>query len=367
MAMDIRIPIVLVIVFATYLFGNSNTGKKQYIILVSTLLILESCLRSMFIGPDDTYNYYNMFMCYTDVSKLNIIELFKDGYVNMQLYAKDPGFIVLVYLFHILSDNYQLFLLFAAIIFFVPLGVILNRYTKDMHDVKFAYILHMALFHVIAMCCLRQQIASGIAFLIFLCVIDKKYICAVILFAIGFTIHKSMILISMPIIVVYVFENYIKKIHLISFFVAPIFFFLSHRIIGLMAEATQNDYYMDYANSEGSGYTFLILAEMCSLLCYIAIKTKDLNNTTFAYKYIYSMLPFLTIFVPLITVDGAMIRISQYFTLYLLVLLPISIKSLKLLGTASFKMTFAMLILLILMFMHPYEYHFFWEFAPNPY
>lgn len=79
------------------------------------------------------------------------------------------------------------------------------------------------------------------------------------------------------------------------------------------------------------------------------------------------MLPFLTIFVPLITVDGAMIRISQYFTLYLLVLLPISITSLKSFATASFRMRFAMLILVILMFMHSYEYHFFWEYVPNPY
>ena len=134
-----------------------------------------------------------------------------------------------------------------------------------------------------------------------------------------------------------------------------------------MAAVTQNDYYMDYANSEGSGYTFLVLAELCSLLCYIAISAKELHNTSFPYKYIYSMLPFITIFVPLITVDGAMIRISQYFTLYLLILLPIAIKSLKRIGTISFRMTCAISILIILMFMHPYEYHFFWEYVPNPY
>lgn len=365
--MDIRIPIVIVILFASYLLGNSYRGRKQYIILISTVLIFESCLRSMFIGPDDTYNYYNMFKSYTDISKLNILELFKDGYVNMQMYAKDPGFIVLIYIFHIISDNYQLFLFFAAIIFFVPLGVVINRYAKSMQDVKFAYILHMALFHVIAMCCLRQQIASGIAFIIFLSVVDKKYVRAIIMFIIGFTIHKSMILIILPIFVVFIFANNVKKIHLFSFFIAPIFFFLSHKIVGIMAEATQNDYYMDYANSEGSGYTFLVLAELCSLICYIAISAKDLYNTSFPYRYIYSMLPFITIFVPLITVDGAMIRISQYFTLYLLILLPIAIKSLKKNGTTSFRMTCAMSILIILMFMHPYEYYFFWEYVPNPY
>lgn len=121
----------------------------------------------------------------------------------MQMYAKDPGFIVLIYIFHIISDNYQLFLFFAAMIFFIPLGEIINRYTGSIQDAKFAYILHMALFHVIAMCCLRQQIASGIAFIVFLSVVDKKYARAIILFIIGFTIHKSMILIALPIFVVF--------------------------------------------------------------------------------------------------------------------------------------------------------------------
>lgn len=365
--MDIRVPIVLVIILASYFFDKIKGGKKNYIILISSILILESCLRSMFIGPDDTYNYYNMFNAYTDISNMDVLELFKDGYINMELYAKDPGFIVLMYIFHLISDNYQIFLFFAALIFFVPLGVLLNRYAKSIQDVKFAYVLHMALFHVVAMCCLRQQISSGLAFFVFLSVIDKKYIRAIVLFTIGFTIHKSMLLIILPIIVVFIFKYQIKKIHLISFFVAPFFFLFSHKIVGIMAEATQNSYYMDYADSEGSGYLFLILAELCSLVCYLAISANDLNKSNFCYKYMYCMLPFLTIFVPLITVDGAMIRISQYFTLYLLVLLPIAIKSLRIIGTGSFRLTCVILILLVLTFVHPFEYHFFWEYIPNPY
>lgn len=366
--MDIRIPIIIVIILGSLFFKNMNNGKRMYITLITIILVLESCLRSMFFGPDDTYVYYLMFNQYPDISKLDILQLFKDDYVNHELYAKDPGFIVLIAAFHLISDSYQFFLLFAALLFFVPLGKILYRYSNGITEVRFAYILHMALFHVIAMCCLRQQIATGISFIIFLSVMDGKYRRAILLFIIGLTIHKSLVLILLPLCLLQFFRNNIKTIHYFSFVLGACVLVLAHQVVGALASFTNNDYYMNYAESQGSGYTFLALGELCSLFCLIGLSSKEYIQQSKVNSYLYCMLPCMTVTIPLITVDGAMIRICQYYTLYLMLLLPAAIhKYFNIDGRANRVQSIIELILIILTFISPFEYFFFWEKIANPY
>lgn len=366
--MDIRIPIIITIIIGSFLYKGQKNGKRNYIILISIILILESCLRSMFIGPDDTWNYYNAFITYKDINQLNIVNVFRDGYINNELYAKDPGFIVLLYLFHLFSDNYQVFLFFAACIYFIPLGIVINRYTSSIKETVFSYILHMALFHVIALCCLRQQIATGLGLFVFLSIVDKKIIRAIILFIIGFTIHKSLILILLPIAVVKLLHNHLRIVHWGAILVVPLILVIARQIITFMGGLTGNDYYLNYAESEGSGaYTFIILAELCSIFCLITISKLNLSYFSFTQKYLYSMLPMLSICAPLIIVDGAMIRISQYFTLYLVVLIPMAIRYNNKILTNINLLKIANIVLLVLMFLNEFEYHFYWEDIPNPY
>ena len=364
--MDVRIPIIIFIILGSLFFKNN--GKRMYIALITTILVLESCLRSMYFGPDDTYVYYLMFNQYPDISKLDILQLFKDDYVNHELNAKDPGFIVLIATFHIISDSYQFFLFFAALIFFVPLGKILYRYSNDITEVRFAYILHMALFHVIAMCCLRQQIATGISFIIFLSVLDGKYRRALLLFIIGFTIHKSLVLILLPLCLFHFFRNNIKTIHYFSFVLGAFVLVLAHQVVGALASFTNNDYYMSYAESQGSGYTFLALGELCSLFCLIGLSSKKYIQQSKVNTYLYSVLPCMTVTIPLIIVHGTMIRICQYYTLYLMLLLPAAIRNyFNSFGQARRFQLLIELVLLILTFMTPFEYFFFWEKLANPY
>lgn len=366
--MDIRVPIIIVIILGSLFYKKKINGKRRYIALITTILVLESCLRSMFFGPDDTYVYYLMFEKYNDISKINILQLFADEYINHESYVRDPGFIIYTSLFHFLSDSYQVFLGVAALLFFIPLGIIFNRYTKTIEDVRFAYLLHMALFHVIAMCCLRQQIATGISFIIFLSVMDGKYRRALLLFIIGFTIHKSLVLILLPLCLLHFFRNKVKTIHVFSFVIGTFVLILAHQVVGTLASITNNDYYMSYAESQGSGYTFLALAELCSLFCLIGLSFKEYIQRSKVNAYLYCMLPCMTVTIPLIIVDGAMIRICQYYTLYLMLLLPAALHNyFNSFGRACRFQLLIELVLLILTFMTPFEYFFFWEKLANPY
>ena len=224
----------------------------------------------------------------------------------------------------------------------------------------------MALFHVIALCCIRQQIATGLGFIVFLSIINRKYFLAILTFLIGFTIHKSLVLIVLPLLLVVFFKERLKQIHAISLSLVPLVI-LANQIVGFMGGLTGNDYYLGYADKEGSGYTFLALAELCSFFSLIAISKVDFNSFSFRQKYLYSMLPMLSIFVPLIVVDGTMIRVSQYFTLYLVVVIPMAIAYSKRFFYGFNLLKIANMVLIVLMFMQKFEYHFFWESIRNPY
>ena len=64
--------------------------------------------------------------------------------------------------------------------------------------------------------------------------------------------------------------------------------------------------------------------ELLSLFCLIAIKKKNmLQNKNMAIFYV--MLPFLTLFTPLIRSNGTMIRISLYYHLFIVLLVPYAI------------------------------------------
>ena len=80
------------------------------------------------------------------------------------------------------------------------------------------------------------------------------------------------------------------------------------------------------------------------------------------------MLPCMTVTIPLIIVDGAMIRICQYYTLYLMLLLPATIHNyFNIYGRAKRVQSIIELILIILTLISPFEYFFFWEKIANPY
>ena len=92
-----------------------------------------------------------------------------------------------------------------------------------------------------------------------------------------------------------------------------------------MASFLEDDYYMGYAYSKGSGaVVYIVLMELLSLFCfivtkeYIILKDKKLS-------LLYTNLPLLTVFVPLITLHGTMIRLGQYFTMYLMLLVPYAV------------------------------------------
>ena len=117
--------------------------RRQYITVVTILLILQSGLRNWAVGAD-TYQYYSRF----ERIKYDTWSLIYNDFIDYYLYniGKDTGYEVFQKLAQYIVPNYQLFLLLIAIIFFLAMGNFIYRNTTRISDAVLAFVLYSCLF-----------------------------------------------------------------------------------------------------------------------------------------------------------------------------------------------------------------------------
>ena len=362
--MNIKLVLYFIIVilglFLTSFDGAKGNGRKWYVFIIISLLVLESCLRNVLVGPD-TIHYYTSFVKVSNQSWDNLLGAFSSVYSEGE--GKDPGFLIFMKACQILSLDFNVFLFLCALPFFIPLGIILYRYSTSVLQLMFAFTLYVALFNIVALSGIRQQIATGLCFVSFLQLDKGKLIPAILLILLGATIHIStLVFLSIPVLR-YLSPQIIKSFHLFSFATIPFIIVFAAPIILLLASILANDYYSGYAESESSESSakYIIMMELLSLFCFIFISKSQIarNERT---RLLYCMLPMLTMTAPLISLNGVMIRIGQYFTMYMMLLVPRAIDSMSK-GSTRYLLYFGMIVILILMSMRggDFKYYFFWQ------
>lgn len=339
--------------------GNTPIYRRNYIIFMMIILTMESCLRGLSIGSD-TYNYYYLFKSMGTESWVDIWQAFKTRYIDFKG-TEDIGFNVYNKLIYTIWPNFSFFLFISALTFFIPLGKLLNKYTNDFQQLIFIFILYVALFNMIAMSGVRKEIALGCTIGAFMFYVDKKYVKCTICILLGTVIHMTTLLFLLIPFLSLLKPSILKTLHLLAFISVPAVIAFSKPIILLLAETSGNERYSVYAGeAQGGAMTFCILIEMISLFCLYAFRKIDLSQSPFLSK-LYIMLPCFTFFAPLITNNGSMIRISQYFHLYLVLLFPYAI-DLVFKGNRQAIYAILCLILCILSLMNSSsDYLFIWE------
>lgn len=362
--MDIRIYLYIAVLIFGLLFSldkkKTDSKRKWYIISILSLFILESSLRHLSVGPD-TYSYFSSFTDVEITSWSDIFKRFGDTYLRGE--GKDPGYSLLVKTFQIFSTDFNLFLFVIACWFFIPLGVILYRYSTHTLQLIFAFVLYISLFRIIALSGIRQQIATGFSFIAFLYFQKKQYKKYFVTIFIGSFIHISLLIFTMLYFINILSSKKIKLVHWLVFIALPLVIVFSNTIVLFMASFIKNEYYMAYGLKEASGgaTTYVTLVLLISFSCLIFL-TKEYMNKSHINKTFYSNLPLLTFFTPLILLDGSLIRIGQYFTIYLVLIVPFlidfTIKNKKLRKPIY---VFSVLVLIYLTLSSPQKYYFFWE------
>lgn len=323
--MYIQLLVVFLAMAGAFIFSHGNRapgqhqrGRKNYIIFVCVLFILQSALRDLTVGAD-TYAYYRSFQDIKYFSWDNIFQRFHDVYIQKE--GKDAGYTLLLKIFQIFFTEYRVFLFAVAIFFFFFLGRTLYRNTDSIQDVLIATCIYQALFYsFFSITGTRQTIATGFILWGYQYIADRKLLKFTILILIAAFIHKSaLIFYPFFFIAPLRFRRLILTAGIVFF---PIMLTFGRGIATYMAKISASDAYMAYAESEyeTSGARtfalFILLVGIASWIKLSALKTLPYNN------YYITALALAIVFTPLTWIDPSLMRIVQYYSIFTIFLIP---------------------------------------------
>lgn len=361
--MDIKL-LLFAFVFIGGLFfsacGNTTKNRRNYVILMMVVLILESCLRGLSVGPD-TMNYYWYFQNAIDMSWNDVWNAFRNRYM-LHEDDFDVGFTVYNKLIAMFTTNFSIYLGICALFFFIPFGKMLNRYTTDFAQLIFIFTLYVSLFNMIAMSGVRKEIALGCSVWAMMAFIDKKYKEMAVCLLIGTLIHMSTLLwLLVPVLSLFSLKR-LRIFHVAGLAMIPAVIVASGTIIVYMGNFVGMEKYADYGRngSDGGAMIFTIMMELISVFCLIAYRKADFEKGSYMHIF-YTVLPCFSFFAPLITNNGSMIRISQYFHLYVLFLFPFAIDSFFSKGHKVIYILLCIMLLFLSFKSGSMDYKFIWE------
>lgn len=334
--------------------------KSQYISAVSILLILQSGLRNWAVGAD-TYQYYNRFEEVKHATWANVQDTVSQYYLFG--IGKDPGYDVFQKVIQYVLPHYQLFLIFIAVIFFSALGNFIDKNTSRLSDAVFAYVLYSCLFFsFFSITGQRQTIATAASLYGYELIKKRKLMPFLLLIVMASTIHKS-VLIFVP----FYFIAPLKKTALYYWSALLLFpVLMAYKMIFLQIIQDLGGY-TKYEMYEGAGtYTFSLMLLLVAVVALWRMKIVLWQNE--AAKPAYNALIFALIFTPLTWVNPSAMRIVQYYSIFMLVLIPAVINSFEIESIKMRNMAYAVsLYLLIGLFINANinsEYKFFWQEMP---
>lgn len=172
----------------------------------------------------------------------------------------------------------------------------------------------------------RQQVATSFLFISFLFLLKNKYVLAILINLFSAIFHlSSLVFLVVPVVALFA-QKKVKLLHFVSFLMIPLSIVFSTSLILFAGSLLGSERYASYAETESvGGASFVVLMEVLSIICYLGFK-KNLLKEKDSLRKLYIMAPFFTLFAPLILNDGVFIRLSKYFHVYLVIMVPIAIE-----------------------------------------
>lgn len=349
------INIILIICWGLLLLGyKTNKNKKLLFCIIATVQwVLLSGLRHITVGAD-TESYKISFETTQNWSWNYIFNRFNNILFN-GAGGKDPGYAIFEKLCQYISVDYQVYLFIIALLFTVPLGILIYKYSKNP---CISFLVYSCLFYsFFAITGHRQTIATGVALLLGYEFIKRRYFWHFIfLICLTFTIHKSV----MCLIPFYFIAN--KKItfrySIIMLMIFIIVFIFKNEVMILVANFSG---YEEFASQfEGAGSLTFTLMFIVITLCAIWKAPQILKNSDRDITIWYNAIFVALIFLPLTFVDPSAMRTVQYFSIFIILLIPEIVKAFSIKDQPLIYYVGGALMILLLAKSNP-QYLFFWQ------
>lgn len=353
--------IALILTLGICLIYVQPTQQKRKIFcwLSSISWILVSGLRHVTIGPDtpvykDSFEHAGHTTWGTVFEALYrvYIEGYKPDSSSENFLYKDPGYLLFQKIAHIFTDNYQVYLIIIAVIFFSLLGRFLY---KNSEDPCFSYLLFSMLFYSFyAITGHRQTLATAlIVFVGYELIKERKFWRFVLVAILAYMLHKSSL-----VFVPFYLLSYLKingRYLLVWGTFTTVIFAIGGKAILWIANLFGYDRTDVY---EAPTYTFTTMICLVTIVVLIAFNEfKD--NSPFKHMETNAML-LATMFALFTLVDQSMMRVQQYYSLFMMLSLPSAMSVLKDKNRLLVK-GIALIVLLVLFVRTSGQYKFFWQ------
>lgn len=339
---------------------DENRTRMNYIAICCVLLILQSGLRNVAVGAD-TYGYKLSFVAIGKQSWSDIFENFYRVYVLGM--GKDAGYALFVKIFHIFSDNYQVYLLVVASIFFVSFGRFIYYNTTNLRGIYIAMCVYQVLFYsFFSITGIRQTLATAIIFFAYEFVIKRRLVPFLLLCFVAVLIHKSALLF----VPFYIFSNnkFPVQALAITLISLPLIFIFIRPIARFLTSFSFSESYLGYANStyETQGaQMFLVYMMIIAIgVLYFRLKFKWANVNTYYTLNAFCLALFFT---PLTWVDPSLMRVVMYYSIFTIFLLGGLVDCFDSdYSNRSDSIATILIVLFIIVLMRKnFDYAFFWE------
>jgi hypothetical protein len=302
------------------LYKPSEQKKKLFCILASIQWIMLSGLRHISIGDDTSAYKINRFDLTINNSWKNIFMNFIDG-IFRGVDIKDPGYPIFEKTFQIFTTNYQIYLIVIALIFTISLGIWVY---KNSSEPCISFLIYSCLFYsFFAITGHRQTIATALVVLIgYKFIKERKFFPFLLLVLVAFTIHKSAI----SFLPFYLIANIkITKKYLIAIgIIIPTIFIFKNQVMVILGTFMGYENYIEQFKGAGT-WTFTAFLLLIAVVTIWKVKVMLFNNPQVTH-YINGLI-MAFVFVPLTFIDPSAMRVVQYFSLFIMLLVPEIIKS----------------------------------------
>ncbi len=156
---------------------DTASRRKWYIIFSSAVLLFVAAMRSpefmTYTYSIDTLNYKYFFENSFDMGwdEFWAAAIARYSGLNNEV---DIGYIGLEKIIGFFTHDFQIYSLLVDLLFFIPFGLLLYRYTTSMKQIIFAFVFYISLVQVYLLGGARQMFAIGLDIMVFFAVIDKK-------------------------------------------------------------------------------------------------------------------------------------------------------------------------------------------------
>jgi len=348
--------VLLLLAWAALLLWHRPDRVKRALFcgVASMQWIMISGLRHPSIGAD-TYAYRYSFYQTLATPWGQVINDVAGTYFGT-LGLKDPGYAVFVKAVQLVTHEYQVFLVIVAALFMIPFGVMVYRHSSDPF---ISFLVYSTLFfEFFAITGTRQTIATALVVLIgYPLIVKKRFVPFLALAAVAFTIHKSA-LVFLPF--AFLADREVSRRAALRVGLVAIVIFVLRNPIGYLLASVffpEEQYLAVYAGA--GAWTFSALLILLAIVAFSRLGLVLSAQPKARHWYNAVLVGLLCL--PLTFRNPSAMRVVQYFTLFLVLLIPAVIRSFRMKDERALAYWAVIAALGFLFVQKNPQYLFFWQ------